>query len=238
MKYLLIALLLILMSSCQITETITINSDGSGNIDVYILRDENSISQLGIQNFDSEKFRDTIFSFQDYITEYQETFVRFNKTDQNLFREHANVKMHIKEDPIQMENFNRVSVDFKKIEEIPNVYESLGLANSLKENYPIRRKSYKIQYSFDGVIFRRSLLIMDQEKFEKEKKEMEEEEKIYSKYKLTQSYILKYHFPKMIKSVSNPKAIINSDKKSLTLEFKLSDCLRNLEMTNLEVVLE
>ncbi|MRX67097.1 hypothetical protein SAMN06265349_1021032 [Flavobacterium resistens] len=238
MKYICVFLILISFASCQITETINLNSDGSGNIDIYTLRDENSVNQLGRQNFGSEKFRDTIFTFQDYITKYQETFVRFTKADQALFTEHTNVKMHIKVDPIQMENFNRVSVNFKKIDEVPNVYETLGLANSLKENYPIYKKSYKIKYSFDGIIFKRNLMITDQEGFEKDKKEWEERKKIYSKYKLMESYILNYHFPRKIKSVSNEKAILSSDKKSLTVEFQLSDCLQNPQITNLEVVLE
>ncbi|RED22151.1 hypothetical protein BD847_3655 [Flavobacterium cutihirudinis] len=230
-------LFLILLVSCQTTETITINPDGSGNIEVYSLRDENSLSQLGRQNFD-EKFRDTTFTFQDYIKQYQETFVKFSKADQALFTSHANVKMQIKLDPVQMENFNKTSLDFKKIEEIPNVYESLMLANSLKENYPIWRKSYQVKYTFDGIVFKRYFVITDQEKFAKDVKEMEETEKIYSKYKMVQSYTLKYNFPKKIKSVSNSKAIISSDRKSLTLEFQLSDCLHNPEGTNLEIILE
>lgn len=230
-------LFLILLVSCQTTETITINPDGSGNIEVYSLRDENSLSQLGRQNFD-EKFKDTTFTFQDYITQYKETFIKFNKADQDLFTEHANVKMQIKLDPVQMENFNKTSLDFKKIEEIPNIYESLMLANSLKENYPIWRKSYQIKYTFDGNIFKRYFVITDQEKFAKDIKEMEETEKIYSKYKMVQSYTLKYHFPKKIKSVSNPKAIIDSDGKSLSLEFQLSDCLHDPKVTDLEVILE
>jgi len=238
MKYLSAVLFLLSFASCQITETINLNSDGSGNIEYYNLRDENSFAQLGRQDLRYEKFRDTIFTFQDYITKYQATFVRFNKADQALFTEHANVKMHIKTDPIQMENFNRVSLDFKKIETIPDIYESLGLANSLKENYPIHRKSYRIKYTFDGTFFKRTFTITDPEKFEKDKKEMEERNQMYSKYKAAQSYTLKYNFPKKIKSVSNEKAIISSDKKSLILEVQLSDCLKNPEITNLEVVLE
>ncbi|MTH16453.1 hypothetical protein [Flavobacterium sp. LC2016-01] len=238
MKKLQAFLFLILLSSCQITETINLNSDGSGTIEYYNLRDENSFAQLGRQNVQYEKFRDTIFTFQDYITKYHDTFVRFNKVDQALFTEHANVKMHIKTDPIQMENFNRVSLDFKKIDAIPDVYESLILANSLKENYPINRRSYRIKYSFDGTVFKRVFTITNQEKFEKDKKEMEDRERIYSKYKIVQSYTLKYYFPKRIKSVSNEKAILSSDKKSLTVEFQISDCYQNPEMTNLEVVLE
>jgi len=231
-------LLLILLSSCQITETININPDGSGTIEVFQLRDENSYMKLGRTHSSSEKFRDTIFVFEDYITKYKETFVKFNKSDQALFQENANVKMHIKVDPIQMENFTITSYEFKKIEEMPNVYETLKLANSLKENFPISKQSFKIKYTFDGTIFKRNLIITDQEKFDEDKKMMEERKKMYGKYKLMQSYILKYHFLREIKSVSNEKAILSTDKKSFTLEFQLLDCWQNSESTNLEVVLE
>ncbi|OXB00352.1 hypothetical protein B0A75_08530 [Flavobacterium oncorhynchi] len=238
MKFISAFLLLILLTSCTITETIIINPDGTGNIEVYSLRDENSVMQLRKNSPSSEKFIDTIFVFQDYITKYQETFVRFSKSDQALFQEHSNVKMHVKMDPIQMENFNIVSCDFKKIEEVPNVYESLSLASCLKENYTIVKPFYKIKYSFDGVIFRRNLVITDQEKFDERMKEVEDKKNVFSNYKLKQSYVLNYYFPRKIKSISNEKAVLSADRKSLSLEFQLSDCLKNSELTNLEVILE
>ncbi|MDR7372769.1 hypothetical protein [Flavobacterium aquidurense] len=238
MKYIKALLLLLLVTSCQVTETITINPDGSGSIEVFQLRDENSYMQFGRSFSDSEKFRDTIFVFQDYITKYKETFVRFSKSDQALFQEHANVKMHIKADPIQMENFQIVSYDFKKIEEIPNVYESLTLANSLKENYPISKSSFKIQYTFDGTTFKRSLVIQDQKKFDEDKKMIEDRKKMLAKYKIVQSYTIKCHFPRKIESVSNEKAIISPDKKTVTVEFQLLDFSQNPQMSDLEIVLE
>lgn len=238
MKFISAFLLLILLTSCTITETIIINPDGTGNIEVYSLRDENSVMQLRKNSPASEKFIDTIFVFQDYITKYHETFMRFSKSDQALFQEHSNVKMHVKTDPIQMENFNIVSCDFKKIEEAPNVYESLSLASCLKENYTIVKPFYKIKYSFDGVTFRRNLVIIDQEKFDERRKEVEGKKNVFSNYKLKQSYVLNYYFPRKIKSISNEKAVISADRKSLSLEFQLSDCLQNPNRTNLEVILE
>lgn len=238
MKYITAFLLLILVTSCQVTETINIYPDGRGSIEIFQLRDENSHMQLGMSLSSSEKFRDTIFTFQDYITKYQETFVRFNKSDQALFEEHAKVKMHVKLDPIQIEKFDVTSYEFKKIEEIPNVYESLGLANSLKQNFPISKSSFQIKYTFDGTTFKRNLVILDQKKFDEDKDISWDRKKMLAKYKIVQSYTLKYHFPRKIESVSNEKAILSADKKSLTLEFQLSDCLQNPEMTNLEIVLE
>ena len=220
------------------TETIHINPDGSGTIEVFQLRDENSYMQLGRPLSSSEKFQDTIFVFQDYITKYAATLVKFSKADQALFLENANVKMHVKVDPIQMENFNLTSYEFKNIEEIPNVYQSLTLANSLKENYPISKSSFKIKYTFDGTTFKRNLVILNQEKFEEDKKMVEERKKMLAKYKIVQSYTLKYHFPRKIESVSNEKAIISPDKKSVTVEYQLFDFAQNPEMSDLEVILE
>ncbi|MDQ6472420.1 hypothetical protein RB619_17385 [Flavobacterium sp. LHD-80] len=238
MKKLQAFIFIILLTSCQVTETININPDGSGNIEVYNLQDENSMVQIGRRNFSAERFVDTTFVFRDYIKKYQETFVKFLKVDQAIFQEHANVKMQIKVDPIQVEHFNIVSSDFKKIEEVPNLYESLRLANSLKENFPIARRAYKINYRFDGTTFQRKVVIVDQEKFEEDKKMVDQRKKWYAKYKVIQSYTLHYIFPRKIKSVSNEKAILSEDKKSLTLEFQISDCYQNFESTDLEVVLE
>ena len=64
MNYIKAFLLLLLVSSCQITETIKINPDGSGSIEVFQLRDENSYMQLGRPLSGSEKFTDTLFVFQ------------------------------------------------------------------------------------------------------------------------------------------------------------------------------
>ena len=230
--------LLILFSSCQITETINISADGTGNIEIYSLRDENSYRQLGANLHNGEKFKDTAFVFRDYIAKYNDTFVKFSKSDQALFQEHANVKMQIKADPIQVEHFNIVSFDFRKLEEIPNLYESLGLANSLEENYPVSKQFFKIKCTFDGSVFKRNILITDKEKFDQERKDFEKGKEKFFKYKLVQSYIQNYHFPRKIKSVSNQKAIISEDKKSMKLEFQLSDCLQNPESTNFEVILE
>ena len=60
----------------------------------------------------------------------------------------------------------------------------------------------------------------------------------YSQFKINQPYVLKYYFPRKIKSVSNANAKISEDKKALELQFLITDCVVNPESTNLEVLLE
>ena len=230
-----------LLSSCQITETIKINPDGSGNIEIVELRDENSHMQLVGEAYSREEvFEDTTYVFQGFITKYKETFLKYTPAEQQLFKKYSNVKVHIKKSSFEKEFRNTATLDFNKVSDIPNLYRTQLYASDIQNNYALTAEKhyYEIEYSFDGKVFNRLVSITDQEQLQKEKDRFNSIDARYASLKPTQSYILRYQFPNKIKSVSNQKAIISSDKKTMTLEFQLSDCLQNPEITNLEVVLE
>jgi hypothetical protein len=241
MKYLLIVLLLISVASCQITETITINPDGSGDIEVVQLRDENSYMQIVQEEYSKENiFKDTTYVFKDYIKKYNENFSKYLPEEQQLFQKYANVKVHIKKSSFEKEFKNVFTLHFDKVSEIPDLYKTENYTSDIQHNYALTAENhyYRIKYDFNGSVFKRSVSIINTSELEIAKQKTE---KFISKYgvsKLTQSYVLKYEFPRNIKSVSNPKAFISADKKSLTLEFQLSDFYRNPEISNLEVALE
>lgn len=241
MKYLVVFLSLIFFTSCQITEKLTIHSDGSGIIELEQFREENSYLQLAGEEYSKENvFQDTAYVFQDYITKYNENFVKYKPEEQQLFQKYANVKAHIKRSSYEKEFRTVFSLQFNKVSEIPDLFKTEDYASDIQHNYALEAENhyFRIEYAFDGKIFKRSVSIINKAELEKAKQDCEKFISKYGSSKLVQSYVLKYHFPKNIKSFSNPKAIIGSDKKSLILEFKLSDCLQNPEMTNLEVVLE
>lgn len=241
MKYLSAFLFLILLTSCQVTETININPDGSGSIEVVELRDENSYMQLAEESYSREEaFQDTTYVFKEYITKYNETFLKYTPAEQQVFQKYANVKAHLKKSSFEKEFRTTFSQHFNKVSDIPDLYKTEDYASDIQHNYALTAENhyYKIEYTFDGNVFKRSVAIINIAELEKAKHESEKFLERYGTSNLMQTYTLKYHFPRKIKSVSNEKTFISSDKKSLTLEFKLSDCLQNPEMTNLEVVLE
>lgn len=241
MKKILVILSLLLFISCQITETLTINPDGSGTIEIEQLRDENSYMQLAGEEYSRENvFQDTTYVFKEYIEKYKENFLKYKPEEQQLFQKYAIVKTQIKRSSYEKEFRTVFTLHFNKVSEIPDLFKTEDYASDIQHNYALTAEEhyFRIGYAFDGKVFKRSVVIINTAELEKTKLQVENFEKKYGSSKLTQLYVLKYHFPKKIKSVSNPKAIINSDKKTLTLEFKLSDCLQYPEMTNLEVVLE
>ncbi|WP_291142995.1 hypothetical protein [Flavobacterium sp. UBA7680] len=241
MKYLSAFLFLILLTSCQITETITINPDGSGDIKVEQLREENSYMQLAGESYGRENiFEDTTYVFKEYIEKYKETFLKYTPEEQKLFQKYTNIKVYLKKSSFEKEFRSVFSLHFNKVSEIPDLYKTEDYADDLQNNYALTAEThyYKILYDFNGKVFKRSVSIINAEELQKAKDGYKNYESKYGNLKLVQTYTLKYSFPQKIKSVSNEKVVISPDKKSLTLEFQLSDCLRDPEMTNLEVVLE
>lgn len=241
MKYLVIILVIVFVASCQVTETMYINADGSGSIEVEELRDENIYMQVAGERYSKEEvFEDTTYSFKDIITKYNETFLKYPPEVQLLFQKYSNVKAHIKKNSFEKEFRTTITQNFSNVYEIPDLYKTVAYTGTLKNNYVFKAGNnyYKIDYNFDGKIFKRLLSVTDATKGQKIKENFREFDTKYTSQKLKQYYVLQYHFPRKIISCSNEKAVIALDKKSLRVEFALSDSVENPEITNLQVVLE
>lgn len=234
-------LLPLLMISCQVTETLYLNADGSGTIEVMYQRDENSYMQLAKENYSKENvYRDTTYVFGDYIKKHQETFSRTPLADQNVFLKYSEVKVHRKESSYEKEFRTTISQNFQKAEAIVDLYKTEEYVNDIKNNYALTAEEhyYKVCYDYNGNRFHRIVTITDTLHQKKQIDEIEKLKAKYKGYKLVQKYVLDYHFPRKIQSVSNPLATISTDKKSLKLVLSLIDCLENPLITNLEVILE
>lgn len=229
------------MISCQVTETLHLNADGSGTIEVMYQRDENSYMQLAKENYSKENvYRDTTYVFGDYIKKHQETFSRTPLADQNVFLKYSEVKVHRKESSYEKEFRTTISQNFQKAEAIVDLYKTEKYVNDIKNNYALSAEEhyYKVCYDYNGNRFHRIVTITDTLHRKKQIDEIEKLKAKYKGYKLVQKYVLDYHFSRKIQSVSNSLAKISDDRKSLSLQFLLTDCMQNPVITNLEVVLE
>lgn len=241
MKIALFLLVLILVISCQVTETIHFNPDGSGTIELSNLRDENSYMQLAKENYTAEDvYKDTTYFFADYIKENQETFSRTAIQDQNVFLRYSEVKVHKKKSSYEKEFRSTYTQNFKKGLDIVDLYKTEEYIDDIQNNYALSAEEhyYKVSYNFEGNHFYRNIQITDPIELQKQFDKIEELKTRYKGYKLVQCYMLNYHFPRKIKTISNPMAKISDDGKSLSIQYQLIDCLQNPVSTNLEVVLE
>jgi hypothetical protein len=230
-----------LATSCQVTETIHFNADGSGTIEVLNLRNENSYMQLVNEEYSKEDFfKDTTYVFSDYFKKYEETFSRTPKDDQNVYLKYSEVKVHIKKSSYEKEFRTTISQNFNKATDIVDLYKAEEYADDIRKNYALSAEEhyYKVSYDFVGNRFNRTVKITDSIQLKKQFDQIEKYKTHYKGNKLVQTYELNYHFPRKIQSVSNPKAQISDDRKSLSLQFLITDCLQNPQITNIEVILE
>jgi len=234
-------LLILLTVSCQITETLYLDSYGSGSIEVADLRDENSYMQLAGENYSKEEiYKDTSYVFANFIKKYDDTFARTPLADQNVYLRYATVKCQKKKSSFEKEFRSSYTQQFAKTSDIVDLYKVDDYADNIKKNYALTAEEhyYKVGYDYVGNRFNRTVKITDSIQLKKQFDEIEKLKTKYKGYKIVQSYVLNYHFPRKIQSVSNPLAKISADQKSLSLEFLLTDCLQNPVSTNLEVILE
>lgn len=239
-KSILLLLASVLLASCEVVETININPDNSGTIMVDMHRNENSYMQIAGEQYAKETiFKDTTYVFQDYIEKYNGNFVKYTATEQELFNKYRNVKVHIKKSSFDKDFRTIISQDFINVEKVADLSKTENYISDIVHNYALTAEEhyYNIKYTLKDNQFNRVVTITNDVIFEREKKILESYNKIYD-LNLVQSYLLKYHFPRKIKSVSNANAIISSDRKSVELKFSILDFLKNPVNTNLEVVLE
>lgn len=241
MKKILFVLSVILFQSCQVTETIRLNSDGSGSILVEQLRDEQSYQLVAGENYSKEeKFEDTTYVFQDYAKKYGETYDKLTLFEKSVYEKHFPVKVKIKKSSYEKEFRTQLSQQFKTISEVADLYKTEDYADNIQNNYALSAEKhyYSVVFLFDGNCFKRIVAITNPEELKKQQEQLAQIKDRITSFPLKQSFELRYYFPKPIQSVSNTKAIISDDKKALVLTFSLIEVVVNPELTNLEVVLE
>lgn len=241
MKYFLYLFLITIATSCEVTETLTINPDNSGTITYDSHRNENSYMQIAGEEYSKETvFKDTSYVFNEYITRYKPNFIKYTPTEQALFNRFKNVKVHIKKSAFDKEFRTIITQNFQKVADIADLSKAEDYADDIQHNYALTAEEhyYSIAYTLSGKQFNRIVTITNDSVFQTEKEKIKNYRKQLVHFNLVQSYTLKYNFSRKIKSVSNSNAIISTDNKGLELEFLLLDFLQNPESTNLEVIFE
>jgi hypothetical protein len=74
----------VLLSSCQITENLTINEDGSGSIqmtEIQTWAELYAASGRAVWRF----YKDSTYVFAEYIVKYNSNFIKYTPEEQALF---------------------------------------------------------------------------------------------------------------------------------------------------------
>src|SRR5690606_28195076 len=232
----------VFLTSCQFSENIYINDDGSGKMSLVF--DGSELMKMGGDSTQtSEKAIDSILVFKEFLKEKMDSIAQLSKEEQESLKSLENFTMHTKIDPESQEMKVDMFTDFKNVEELQDVMAAMSKANSLgkdeeDEDNPFssfgNSTATEMEYSFKKGVFKRKATIVDKELHQQALDSIGEAEMMFA----SSSYVLNYHFPRPIKSVSNENALFSADKKSFRLEISFLEYLKNPEVLHLEVKLE
>ncbi|MFB9078637.1 hypothetical protein ACFFLS_14940 [Flavobacterium procerum] len=244
-KLLSFCFLIATLTSCTFTENITINENGTGNFSVDI--DGSSLmqmagDQIGSQmGADAKKDIDSTFSFKQMFEQKKDSIAKLSPETQQELKKLENFTIKTKMSSEKKEFLMTMAMDFKNVNELQDILQSASTLQKLEGgNAPspvgagFGGNNSKLSYKYDGKKFSRKAIIDQQKLAEKAKDSADMSKMIFA----SSNYIIKYHFPKKIKKVSNPNALFSDDRKSITIQYSFTDYMENPEKLNFEVEFE
>src|SRR5690606_13461621 len=179
----------------------------------------------------SEKPIDSIIVFKEFLKEKKDSIAQLSFEEQESLKSLEGFTMHTKIDSENQEMTVDMFTDFKNVEELQNAMAAMSKANSLgkKEDEDNPFSSFgnsaatEMEYSFNKGVFKRKATLVNKELHQQVLDSIGEAEMMFA----SSSYVLNYHFPRPIKSVSNENALFSADKKSFRLEISFLEYLKN-----------
>ncbi len=244
--FLMYALLGLCIVSCNFTEEMTIQPDGSGKIAINF--DGSSLMEMmgdELKEDGKEEKMDSIFDFTSLLEERKDSISQLSQEKQDKLKRLENFKMRIQMDTeAKAMNFSMFS-DFKNVNELSDMMSTFEDATSVQElngqslsgnKSPMGSGSQgtDVSYRFENNKFSRSTVIVDPTLFEKSKDSLEE----IAMFMSESTYTLKYTFSKKIKKISAEDALFSQDGKTFTLAVSFLDMIKNPKILDLELELE
>ena len=245
-KLLSFSFLLATLTSCTFTENIYVNDNGTGKFSVDV--DGSALmqmagDQLGSQmGADAKKSIDSTFTFKQIIAEKQDSISKLSPEAQKEIKKLENFVFNMKMNAEQKQFLLNGATDFKNVNELQDILQSVSSLQKLEGGASpstpfagLGDNKSKLSYTYDGKKFTRKAIIDKQKLTEKAKDTAADMSKMIF---ASSNYILKYHFPKKIKKISNPDALFSEDRKTITIQYPFTDYMDNPDKLNFEVEFE
>lgn len=245
-KLLSFSFLIATLTSCTFTENIYINDNGTGkfavDMDGSALMEMAGDQLAGQMGSDAKKDIDSTFTFKQLFEEKKDSIAKLSPETQKELKKLENFVVTTKMSSEKKQFLMTMATDFKNVNELQDILQTLstfqkleGGANANPLGNGFGDNNSKLSYTYDGKKFTRKAVI-DQQKLAAKAKDSAPD---MSKMMFASSnYIVKYHFPKKIKKVSNPNALFSDDRKSITIQYSFTDYMENPDKLNFDVEFE
>jgi len=228
--------------SCQFTESMVLQEDGSGSLSISM--DLKEMMAFGDLAKDSSMVKtDTVIRLKDVMREKKDSIATLSKAQQKRLKSIENFNFRTLIDPEKGEMFLDIFTDFKKVsdandmmsafEEAGNFFQTSGSDTTINTD-PKSSGAIGVSYEFKKNTFKRDAFVKDKEVYQTQIDSMKSAEAFMS----SMMYKLKYTFPRKILNSSREDARLTMDGKTIELEVSMLEYLKNPDLLDLEVELE
>ncbi|MGL2988346.1 hypothetical protein ACSVH5_12220 [Flavobacterium sp. RSSA_27] len=241
-KFLILGMAL-LLTSCTVTENIYIEADGSGKFNVD-LDGSSLMAMMPKDSLRTEKNVDSIFTFKQLMEENKDSIVKLSIEEQQLFKKLENFSMRMQMNQEQKQFLFSLQTNFKNVSELQDAMVAITTMSSLQNKLNktnefaagvsadgFANNNAVVSYSFKGNKFKRTATLNTSKKVVQNEEAAEMNKMIFA----SSNYIIKYHFAKPVKKVSNAAAMFSEDRKTITIQYPFSEYMDAPEKMNIEV---
>jgi hypothetical protein len=261
-KLVLVALLVVLFSSCNVTESIVINENGSGKFLVtYNMGDamKAMTSAMGSENSEqkeSGQLMDTTMVFADIMEMYKDSIAALPEEKRLAMEAVKDMFMTMQMDEKEGIMDMGIGLNFESIEDLKGINEKLKKVQSLnaqsdqvdalKENSPLGsfmgNENNNVSYDLQNNLFTRVSSVANLEDSNDESldgvfDDTAESNQEFIDYFENAFYTVKLTFPRVVKSVSLENAELSEDGKTVTYKTNWVAYLKNPKLLDVNVVL-
>lgn len=232
------------VTSCTFTETLVLNEDGTGRMAISVDLGQIMAMSGEMASDTLMQKQDTIIQFKDILEERKDSIAMLPKGEQDRLMAMKDYQLHIMVDPPENEMVVDIFTDFNQIQEANNLMKGFqqssdfipGSSNngSTTAEGSNKEDAIGVSYSYAQNVFKRDAFINDDEAHQKQLDSLQQA----GTFMTGVTYKIKYTFPKKIKSTTVQGATFSLDGKTMELERKFLDYLRDPDVLDIEVELE
>ena len=227
------------ITSCQFTEEISFNKNGSGKYNLKIDMSDMLKGMSGMKNDslqkEPEKIDSTVF-FKDILEMKKDSINKLSEADRQTLEALKDLKLHIHMDEAKNEMVMDYMIDFKNVAQINNIQKKIEKAQQIQDKKATKAKDvtdHSIQYLYSKNKFVRKVTM--KELSEEEQEQFDKNQEQLGMFMNGSLFKLIYHFPKKIKKVSFSGAKYSEDHKTLLIEVPMDSLSKNPKLLDFEV---
>lgn len=234
---------LMTLVSCTVTENIYINDNGSGKFSVE-MDGSGLMAMMPNDSLKVQKSIDSTFSFKKLLVEKKDSIAKLPIDQQELLKRLENFDMRMKMDYGAKQFVCSMNKDFKNVAELHDAMETMNAINAIQKSNKNKTEANQyipssgfgsnnsvLSYFYNGQKFSRKAILNKTENTKIVKDSAQNFKMAFD----SSNYILKYHFPKPVKKVSNSTALFSEDRKTITIQYPFNVYMDNPDKLNVEV---